>query len=184
MGDQGNHRVLFYPSLPTVSGASASGLLGQSGFGSSVPATSRTGLNRPISIAVGFGKMAVADHPSHRVLIYDRIPAPGEPMPEPVAVLGQPDFESSGRSCGPGGLGFPFGVFISPEGKLLVADGGNSRLLVWNAIPAAGTFATAPNLVLGQSDLNHCAFRDHDQDGRSTWWMAPWTPSPTPRTGA
>jgi NHL repeat len=166
VADHRNNRVLFHPSMPATSGAAAGAVLGQDGFGSSAPAVSRNGFDGPVSIAVGFGKMAVADFQSHRVLIYDRIPAPGEAMPEPVSVIGQPDFESSGLSCGPGGLGYPLGVFISPDGKLLVADSSNSRLLVWDAIPEAGTFAPTPNLVLGQSDLDHCAFRDHDQDGQ------------------
>jgi hypothetical protein len=157
-----NHRVLFYPSVPSTSGAAAAAVLGQPDFGSSAP-----GFNKPLSVAVGAGKMAVVDSESNRVLIYDRIPAPGEPLPEPVAVIGQPNFQSTAASCGAGGLSRPFGVFISPEGKLIVADTQNSRLLVWNTVPAAGTFAPVPDLVLGQSDLDHCAFRDHDQDGDS-----------------
>lgn len=166
VADYRNNRVLFYASL-AASGTGAVGVLGQPGFGSSAASTERAGMNGPEGVAVGAGMMAVAEYGSNRVLIYDKVPAPGEPMPEPAAVIGQPDFQSSQPSCGPRGLFQPRGVAITSGGKLIVADTQNNRLLVWNSIPAAGTFATPPDLVLGQGDLDHCAFRDENQDGVS-----------------
>ena len=163
VADYRNNRVLFYGSV--AEGGPAAAVLGQPDFHGSAPATSRSGLNGPVAVAVGAGRMAVVDHGSNRVLIYDRILGSGEPVPEATSVLGQPDFESSAPSCGPGGLNRPHAVVISPSGKLIVADMQNNRLLVWNAIPAPGTFAPRPDLVVGQSDLDHCAFRDEDQDG-------------------
>lgn len=165
VADAVNNRVLFYGS--TGSGAVAMSVLGQPDLQTSVPLTSRDGLNRPVAVAAGFGRMAVADSESHRVLIYDQIPVVGEAVPAPTAVIGQPDFDSFAPRCGADGLNRPTGVTISPAGKLIVADMLNNRVLVWNAIPAPGTFAPQPDLVLGQGDLFHCAFRDEEQDGLS-----------------
>lgn len=165
--DNGNNRVLLFSSLQQAGGAGASAVIGQPDFQSSAAAVTRTGLSGPISVAVGAGRMAVAERDSNRVVIYDRIPKAGEPIPVPSVVLGQQDFESSVAGCGAFGMDSPSGVEITPDGKLIVADVGNSRVLVWNQIPAPGVAAPAPNLVLGQSDLDHCQFADDNQDGLS-----------------
>ncbi|KQT13002.1 hypothetical protein ASG30_21535 [Ramlibacter sp. Leaf400] len=165
VADFKNNRVLLYGL--TVSGGAAVAVLGQPNFQSSAPSTSRGGFNKPLDVATGAGRMAVADSGSNRVLIYDRIPMEGEAPPEPTSVIGQPDFDSFEPGCGPKGLNRPDSVAISPAGKLIVADTLNNRVLVWNSIPAPGSFAPQPDLVLGQGDLLHCAFRDEEQDGRS-----------------
>jgi hypothetical protein len=60
------------------------------------------------------------------------------------------------------GLSFPETMTIA-DGKLLVADAGNNRILIWNTVPTAT--GTAPDLVLGQADFTHCTSNDDDQDG-------------------
>lgn len=167
IADSGNNRVLSYSSVPHATGAAANGVLGQVNFDSVAASVSQTGLTAPGAVAVGAGRMAVADTGANRVLIYDRIPVAGEPMPVPSVVIGQPGFESSGESCGAFGLRNPTSVAITPEGKLLVGDWGNYRVLVWDAIPAPGPAVPAPSLVIGQSDADHCEFADDNQDGRS-----------------
>jgi len=165
IADSGNNRVLFYSSTPQATGAGADAVLGQPGFNSADAAVTQTGLSAPGAVAVGAGRMAIADTGANRVLIYDRIPAAGEPMPVPSVVIGQPGFQSSAESCGASGLRKPTTVAITPEGKLLVGDWGNYRILVWNSIPAPGAAVPPPSLVLGQSDADHCGFADDDQDG-------------------
>lgn len=165
IADSGNNRVLFYSSMPQATAASADGVIGQPGFHSADASVTRTGLTAPVSVAVGAGKMAIADTGANRVLIYDRIPVAGEPLPVPSVVIGQPDFESASESCGVSGLRHPTSVAITPTGKLLVADWGNYRILVWNSIPEPGVAVPPPNIVLGQSDADHCSFADDDQDG-------------------
>lgn len=51
------------------------------------------------------------------------------------------------------------------DGKLIVADGGNNRVLIWNAVPSV--IDTPADIVLGQSSMNSCAANDDDQDGFS-----------------
>lgn len=165
VADGENNRVLLFSSMQQ--GADASVVVGQPDFQSSAAAVTRTGLSTPISVAVGAGRMAVAERGSNRVVVYDRIPKAGEPAPVPSVVLGQRDFESSAAGCGAFGLSQPWGVAITPDGKLIVADVGNSRVLVWNRIPAPGSAAPAPSLVLGQSDVDHCQIADDNQDGHS-----------------
>lgn len=163
--DSENNRVLFFSSMSQANGGSADVVLGQESFGSTSNSVSRAGMSGPSSVAVGAGRMAIVDRSAHRVLIYDEIPAPDRPRPEPSVVIGQRDFTSNVHSCGASGLADPWAVAITPDGKLIVADTGNNRLLVWNQIPAAGTAVSAPSLVLGQSDADHCAFADDNQDG-------------------
>ena len=165
VADTGNNRVLFFSSVPGDNGAGATAVVGQPNFQSSAPSVTQAGLSEPWSVAVGAGRMAVAERASNRVVIYDRIPVAGRPMPVPSVVIGQPDFTSSAQSCGASGLHGPTAVAITPQGRLLVADRGNNRLLVWDQIPAAGAAVPPPSLVLGQSDTDHCAFLDDNQDG-------------------
>jgi hypothetical protein len=165
MADSGNNRVLFYSSVPQATAAVADAALGQPDLHSADAAVTQFGLTAPGSVAIGAGRMAVADTGANRVLIYERIPMTGEPMPVPSVVIGQAGFGSSAESCGAFGLNSPTSVAITPEGKLLVADWGNNRILVWAVIPAKGAPVPAPNLVLGQSDADHCGFADDDQDG-------------------
>ena len=160
--DKGNNRILRFASVPTVSGQAADHVLGQLDFFSSDPAVVRSRLNLPIGVAVGAGKMAITDAGSHRVLIYDQIPTDGRA--EPSVVIGQPNFDSSTPACSAIGLYLPWGVAITPSGRLIVADTSNSRVLIWDQIPAEGTFNVPPTRVLGQSDTEHCTFNDDDQN--------------------
>lgn len=94
--------------------------------------------------------LVVADTGNHRVLIFHRIPASdGEPAD---VVLGQPDATTEGPQAGgrgpARGMHLPTGVLRSPDGRFVVADAWNHRILVWDEVP---TEDRAPDLVLGQS---------------------------------
>ena len=154
VADAENNRVLLFDSVPEAIGAAAAEVLGQSGFETTDPSLTRDGFSLPTAIAVGAGKMAVAEWGSSRVVIYDTTPAPSQ-VPRPVAVLGQPNFESDGGGCGPGGLNRPSGLAITPKGKLIVADTANHRVLVWNEVPTSMP-PPAPTLILGQGTPNNC----------------------------
>ncbi|WP_235579740.1 NHL repeat-containing protein [Ramlibacter sp. Leaf400] len=172
--DAGNHRVLLFDSVPTTTGASAVEVLGQPGFETAGRSLSRSGLNQPSGVAVRDGRMVVADPLAHRVLVYDRIPGPGAEMPEPVAVIGQPGFESGDPACTRAGLAFPSSVFITRTGQLIVADAWNHRVLVWDAVPATQEAVGPPTQVVGQRLLNSCIRNDDDESGQEDF---------DPRTG-
>lgn len=71
-------------------------------------------------------------------------------------VLGQTDFisETGGLAADKfstsGGTGIR-GIFVDPNGRLIVSDGGNNRVLIWNSIPTSN--GTPADLVLGQANF-------------------------------
>lgn len=160
----GNNRVLFFAAVSEGFGAHAVGVLGQRDYFSSTASVSRVGLSAPFGLAVGAGKMAIADSLADRVLIYDAVPAAGAPMPLPEVVIGPANFESVAPDCSATGLRRPMAVAITHDGKLIVADSGNNRVLVWDSIPVKGVPVPAPTLVLGQRDLEHCTSNDANGD--------------------
>jgi hypothetical protein len=75
-------------------------------------------------------------------------------MPASV-VVGQPDFISStanqGISRAANTLSGVRAVFVDSVGRLIVADTGNHRVLIWNRIPTSNN--ASADLVLGQADF-------------------------------
>lgn len=96
-------------------------------------------------------RVVVADTGNHRVLIWHD-PRPGLHAPADV-VLGQPDFTTEGAQAGgrgpERGMRLPTGVVVH-DGRLVVADAWNHRLLVWDAVPTRSD--EAPDHVIGQVD--------------------------------
>ena len=107
------------------------------------------GLNNPSAVHSDGIRIAVADTNNNRVLLWNRIP--NGSGTEPDIVLGQPDFLGSFPETSPTGMRGPQGVWLA-GGRLFVADTQNSRILIWNTIPTSN--AAAPDIVLGQPDLN------------------------------
>lgn len=148
IADTANNRVLGYSEVPVTDGASADLLLGQAGFSGSVGATSRSRLALPSSVYVGEGKLVVADSGNNRVLIWNSVPASSGTLPD--VVVGQSGFTTGGSGTSSTQLAFPTSAVIA-NGRLLVADQNNNRVLVWNTVPT--TNGTAASLVLGQQDF-------------------------------
>jgi hypothetical protein len=98
-------------------------------------------------------RLIVADTGNHRLLIWQQLPTRDQ-QPADI-VLGQPDFYTEGpNAAGRGperGLHLPTGVAVI-EGRLVVADAWNHRILVWNEVPS--TSDVAPDYVLGQANLS------------------------------
>ena len=110
---------------------SADILLSGYGFNNSGGATK---LNHPVSISANAGKLAVTDRFNNRVLIWNSIPSSNTP---PDIVLGQPNFNTHNSGTGLSNMDFPGQVSITPDGKVLVADSDNNRVLVWTTFPTA-----------------------------------------------
>ena len=94
--------------------------------------------------------LVVADTGNHRVLIWHD-PENMASHGDADVVLGQPDFETEGAQAGgrgpEKGMRLPTGILVH-EGRLLVADAWNHRILIWNAVPTASD--TSPDAILGQ----------------------------------
>jgi hypothetical protein len=149
--DMNNQRVLAFDAVPTSDGASASFAMGHADFGS-FPTSGNGGneFSRPGSVAIADGKLALADRGNSRVLIWNQVP--GDNVPADV-VVGQADFGMSTAACGPERLNSPSSVQIV-DGRLIVVDSGNNRVLVWNQVPTG--HGVPADLVIGQRDFVSC----------------------------
>lgn len=97
-------------------------------------------------------RLIVSDTGNHRVLIWNDSAALADHA-EADLVLGQPDFNTEGAQAGgrgsDKGMRLPTGLIVH-DGRLLVADAWNHRILVWDSIPTASD--QAPDMILGQAD--------------------------------
>jgi hypothetical protein len=109
------------------------------------------------------GRLFVVDMDNNRVLVWDLSGAAASGMPA-AHVLGQPDFqtETPNTACGGGdsgpvnacGLSDPFDVEYDEAGqRLLVADSGNNRVVVYD-LAGGITDGMPATTVLGQTSLN------------------------------
>jgi hypothetical protein len=156
--DTGHHRLLGWRTLPTDDQTPADWVIGQSDFSKEGrngkvdigPAT----VNVPTGICMMGESLVVADAWNHRVLIWHRLPEENN-VPADI-VLGQIDFVSGDANRGadhPGAdsLHWPYGVYYK-HGKLLVADTGNRRVLIWNEPPTKN--GQKADVVLGQREFS------------------------------
>ncbi|MEC9362220.1 MAG: NHL repeat-containing protein [Pseudomonadota bacterium] len=148
VADTANNRVLGYSAIPSTDGVAADIVLGQADFTSNVGATGRSRMALPASVFIGEGRLVVADSGNNRVLIWNSVPTQTGAVPD--IVVGQSAFDSSGSGTSQTRLAFPTSAVIA-NGRLLVADQNNNRVLVWNSLPT--TNGAAADIVLGQPDF-------------------------------
>lgn len=127
----------------------AFGVLGQADFTHSSAnrgaALSSSGISQPLGgIATDGDTFYAVDSGNNRILGWNSVPASGAAAD---FVIGQDSFSTSAPGTGATRLALPASVFIA-NGKLIVADSGNNRVLIWNALPTANVPA---NVVLGQA---------------------------------
>ncbi|MBN8643607.1 MAG: DUF11 domain-containing protein, partial [Flavobacteriales bacterium] len=145
--DFSNNRVLIWNTIPTVNGQNADVVLGQANFTSSFGSVSASAMSGPTGAFVSSdGRLLIADRGNHRILIWNSIPTTNN-KPADV-VVGQTVFTSPGGGSSATSMVNPWGVCVSPDGKLLVADSANNRVLIWNSIPT--TNGAAADVVIGQ----------------------------------
>ncbi len=139
VSDTYNHRILSWPNVQALANSQAADLvLGQANFDSILPNggnLSASSLHEPRGLALdGAGNLYVADWANHRVLEYN---APITSSAAAARVFGQADFTSYGanRNGGPAAntLYGPTDVAVDSAGNLYVSDGGNSRVLEYDA---------------------------------------------------
>ncbi|MBI4868805.1 MAG: hypothetical protein HY816_17850 [Candidatus Wallbacteria bacterium] len=169
VSDTVNHRVLIYTPVPTSTDFPAPNLvIGQADLSSNIPnlgGTSSRSLAAPTGVHSDGRRLFIADTDNNRVLIFDPIPAVSGAAAS--VVLGQADFTS--RTANAGGvsatsLNQPRGVY-SDGTKLLVADFGNNRVLVWNQIPTRN--GQPADFVLGQGLMSSNTINFGGVNGRS-----------------
>lgn len=125
--DNFNDRIMIFNTLPTSNGAAADVVWG--GYG-----ITATGLNNPVGVFVGDGKLFIADRGSDRVLVFNSIPTSASQVPD--AVLGQATFLSQDHNqcnCATAAANTLWGVHhVYWDGcRLYVSDKQNHRVLVY-----------------------------------------------------
>lgn len=100
----------------------------------------------PQALATAGGLLVVPDPGLNRVFVYGALPPDSGATATPMALGGT-------GACAATDLNTPEAAFLVGS-KLIVADSGNNRVLVWNDVAAAP--GTGPNLVLGQLDATSC----------------------------
>jgi hypothetical protein len=175
VADTGNHRVLIWRSLPQADHAPADLVLGQSGFEREGPQAggereAAFGLHLPTGVLVDArGRFFVCDAWNHRILMWNQVPESDNGIVEraPDLVVGQRDLVGKERNAGGAitamSLDCPYGAFAFDDGTFVVADTGNRRVLVFDALPdvpregreGCVTDAGPADAVLGQDDFEH-----------------------------
>lgn len=127
-------------------------VLGQVDFSSN----SAGSIRQPRGITIDpSGRILVADTAQNRVLIWNSLPAVNNSPPD--YVLGQADLVSTaqnrGGPIGAGTMRCPTGISVSWDGRILVSDYGNNRVLIWNSFWNAPTNGASADVVVGQPNF-------------------------------
>ena len=162
VADTGNNRVLVWNVLPT-SPVAADFALGQPNLTSNATnngGVSAASMDSPIGISGGNGQLFVADWRNSRVLVWSTAPTSTQSA---SFVLGQPNatsntFDNGGISAS--SMGSPTNAAVA-NGKLVVSDTSNYRLLVWNQVPSSAVGADyAIGVPAGATNLTSAVYDD------------------------
>ena len=162
--DSGNNRiVVFHDQLDTF----ADTVLGQPDFVRNSAGVNANAFSSPIAITLdASNNLWVADYSNHRALfLHD--PRSGDTTAD--SVLGQPDFSTGNANSGglsANSLQFPAGLALDSTGRLLVADYGNNRALIYYSLTSLDTSAGS---VIGQTSLTASSA---NAGGRSAFSLA------------
>jgi hypothetical protein len=151
ISDGMNNRVLIWNSIPTTNGQLADIVLGQTSFTTKASGTSASGMEGPTGVWTDGTHLIVADRFNHRVLIWNAFPTQNGAAAD--VVLGEASFGANPLTNPPTASSFrnPYGV-VYDGSRLIVADQGNNRVLIWNGIPTTNN--KAADLVLGQTGFD------------------------------
>jgi sugar lactone lactonase YvrE len=153
VADFHNHRVLRFDNAASKgNGTAADGVLGQPDFTSNTPATTRSGMSRPVGVHVDApGTLWTADTLNNRVLRFDNAASKANGAAAD-GVLGQPDFTSNTPATTQSGMSIPNDLTVDGLGNLFVTDCFNNRVLRFDNAASKANGAAADG-VLGQPDF-------------------------------
>lgn len=120
--------------------------------------------NHPSGIASDGTRFLLCDRFNNRILIWNSLPIKWNDLPD--LVLGQRNFTSNNPDTTKGGLNFPGNVSIALNGKVVVADSYNDRILIWNDFPTQN--GQAANVLISLPQIS--PFSD-----RYEWPWGVWT---------
>lgn len=157
VADTGHHRILGWKKTPTVDNQPADILIGQPDFlsegrNAKGPASAAT-LNVPTGVSAWGNGLAVADAWNHRVLLWKTVPTHlNQPADIILGQMNEHDVVANFGQDHPthASMHWPYGV-SEIDGRIVVSDSGNRRVLVWNNPEVTGQPA---DLVLGQPNFD------------------------------
>jgi hypothetical protein len=167
VAEQTGGSVKIWYTLPATNGQPADVEVGNPNFttGNNGPTQAYAANFDGVAWSPDGNKLIAACGSQNRVLIWNSIPATnGQPAD---VVLGQTNFTSSGSGTSSTRLYYPCGVMVSPDGKLLVAEYYNNRVLVWNSIPT--TNGAPANVVIGQSTFTTNTISNQANGANRPW---------------
>lgn len=151
IADQAGNRVVGYSSLPSSNGAAAQFAVGQ---GSLTTNTSGNGAGQFAGASAVFvhgTKLLVADESNNKIMIWNSLPTSNA---NADVVIGHNNVAGiGGGSCADDQINSPNGIFVTPAGKVIVANTGHNRIHIWNNIDTLAT-GDAADIVLGDSICN------------------------------
>jgi hypothetical protein len=148
--DGSNNRVLIWNSIPTTNGQPADVVIGQSDFTSNSSGLGPNKFSTPWGVVVTpDGKLIVGDRANNRFLIFNQIPTTNGASAD--LVIGQPDMYTNSYGCTVNKMSTTTCAAISPDGKLLLSDRGNHRILIYNKFPTEN--GASADIVIGQDDF-------------------------------
>ncbi len=127
------NRIMVWENAATlVDGAPADRVIGQANFTAMASGLSATKMTFPQHLAINSeGTLFVADKGNNRVLVFNNASSLSGEVPAD-AVLGQSDAELNVMETSQDGMNQPGGVALDDEGRLIVGDGGNGRVLFFS----------------------------------------------------
>lgn len=149
IADTGNRRVLFFDNIPTANYVAADNVIGQINF--EERDYDNANAIWPYSIKISAdGQLCIADTQYYRVLLWNHWKQAFTKTAD--TIIGQPDLESNGQNQ----------YHLAPKAntlnwcydccfinnKLVIADSGNSRILIWNKVPEVNN--SAADYLIGQ----------------------------------
>jgi DNA-binding beta-propeller fold protein YncE len=156
ISESNNSRVLVFDlSSGITDGMSATHVLGQTDFDSSVCDTTSSAMCFPYGLVYDPSdqQLFVSDSDNSRVLVFDLSSGITDGM-SATHVLGQVDFDSSGSGTSSSVINSPRGLTLNAtNNQLFVTDTGNNRVLVWD-LSSGITDGMSATHVLGQVDFD------------------------------
>lgn len=154
-GQSGTARLtLDYPFLSLSDFQAASIVVGHPEFTGRDGGTDASSLRNPYGDAlIHDGALYLPDPGNNRLLVFDEVPTTNGAAAD--RVLGQNDFTSAVEAVGADGAHSPQTVAVA-DGRLVVTDYGNSRVLIWNTLPT--TNGAPADVVVGQEAFGTDAF--------------------------
>ncbi|MBX7208625.1 MAG: NHL repeat-containing protein [Verrucomicrobiaceae bacterium] len=150
-----NNRVLIWNTVPTVNGAGASVVIGQTDFVTATAGATAAKLDTPTGVFVtSGGKLIIGDRGNNRLLVFNSIPTTNGAAAD--VVIGQPDMTTKTFGNTANKMNAPARCTLSSDGKLLVADEINHRVLIFNTVPT--TNGASADVVIGQTGFGSSTF--------------------------